>query len=333
MPLPVSRRTFLHVMTTGLTGAALATKSPAFAQDSPRPRLIDTPTLTIGIEESGDVNGFPVFLMHGWPDSVRAWDGVVPALTQAGYRTIVPHLRGFGPTRFREPSAFRGGEQAAIGQDLLDLADALRIQRFAVAGYDWGNRANCIAAALHAERVRCGVFIGGYTIQDTITPSQPGRPDRERALWYQWYLNTARGRAGPEKNRSAFCRLLWEEWSPNWRFSDRTYETTALAFENPDFVDVTVHSYRHRNGGAPGDPRFAERERQLAARPKISVPAIVLHGTSDRVTGAPPPDAADRASFTALVDRRVVEGGHFLPRENPEAVSTAVLEVLRLSAV
>jgi pimeloyl-ACP methyl ester carboxylesterase len=176
--------------------------------------------------------------------------------------------------------------------------------------------------------VRCGVFIGGYTVQDTLTPSQPGRPDRERALWYQWYFNTERGRAGLEKNRRALCRLLWEEWSPNWRFTDQVYDVTARSFENPDFVDVTIHSYRHRNGGAAGDPRFADMERQLAARPKVRVPAIVLHGATDGVAGTPPPDTADRNNFTALVDRRVVDGGHFLPRENPGAVASAMLALL-----
>ena len=326
------RRTFLRILATGVAGRVLWRAPLLQAQAAPRARLVETPTLAIGIEESGDPQGFPIVLLHGWPDDVRAWDGVGPELAKAGHRVIVPYLRGFGPTRFREASAFRGGEQAAIGQDLLDLADALKLPRFAVAGYDWGNRAACIAAALHPERVRAGVFIGGYTIQDTLAPSQPIAPDRERALWYQWYLNTERGRLGLAKNRRALCKLLWESWSPAWTFTDETFEKTALSFDNPDFVDVSVHSYRHRNGGAAGEPRFAEVERQLAARPKIIVPAITLYGTTDGVAGGPPPESADRTNFTNLLEHRVVDGaGHFPPREQPGAVAAAILESLKRS--
>lgn len=327
------RRTFLRVVAAGVAGRALSRTWPVQAQVVPAARLVETPTLTIGIEDSGDPRGFPVILLHGWPDDVHAWDEVVPELSRAGYRVVVPYLRGFGPTRFRQPSAFRGGEQAAVGQDLLDLADALQLQRFAVAGYDWGNRAACIVAALRPERVRCGVFIGGYSIQNTVAPSQPAAPEREQALWYQWYFNTERGRAGLARNRRSLCRLLWETWSPTWHFSDETYEKTAASFENPDFVDVTIHSYRHRNGGAPGDPQFADMERRLAERPKVAVPAIVMHGTADGVAGPPPAAAtADRNSFTGLLDRHVVDGaGHFLPRERPAAVASAILEALRRS--
>ncbi len=325
-----SRRRFLKTAATSIVGGAVARGLPARAQAVPRLRSVETPTLTIAIEESGDTQGFPTILLHGWPDDARAWDQVVPPLADAGYRTIVPYLRGFGPTRFRHPSALRGGEQAALSQDVLDLADALRLQRFAVAGYDWGNRAACIVAALHPERVRAGVFIGGYTIQDTVAPSQPAAPERERALWYQWYFNTERGRAGLAQSRRALCRLLWESWSPTWRFSNETFEKTATSFENPDFVDVTIHSYRHRNGGAPGEPRFAETERLLATRPRINVPASVMYGTADAVAGAPPAEANDRVSFPGLVERRVVEGaGHFLPREKPLEVASVLLQLLQ----
>jgi pimeloyl-ACP methyl ester carboxylesterase len=332
-----SRRTLLKA---GLALAALAGRRSAAAAGqgqaasttnaSARLRTIDTPILRIGFEESGNAQGFPIILLHGFPDDVRAWDGVAPPLVKDGYRVLVPYLRGYGTTRFRNLSGPRMAEQAAIGQDLIDFADALALPRFAVAGYDWGNRAACIAAALHPDRVRAAVFIGGYTIQDTISPPQPLAPDRERALWYQWYFNTERGRLGLAANRGPLCKLLWQLWSPTWHFTDATYNRTAPSFDNPDFVDCVIHSYRHRNLGAPGEPRFADVERRLAMRPKIDVPSIVLYGADDGV-GRPPADsAAERAPFTALKARRVISGaGHFLSREKPEVVASAILEVVR----
>lgn len=221
------------------------------------PQLVETPTLAIGYEENGNRSGFPVVLLHGFPDDVRAWDDVTPPLAKAGYRVLAPYLRGYGATHFRDSGAPRMAEQAALGQDLNDFADALGITRFAVAGYDWGGRAACIVSALHPERVRAAVFIGGYLIQDTITPSLPAAPETERALWYQWYFNTERGRTGLSQNRGGICHLLWETWSPSWRFTDETFNRTAVSFDNPDFVDVVIHSYRHRYGNAPGEARFA----------------------------------------------------------------------------
>ena len=242
----------------------------------------------------------------------------------------MPYLRGFGQTRFRDASAPRKAEQAAIGQDLIDFANALQIRRFAVAGYDWGGRAACIASALYPDRVRAAVFIGGYTIQNTISPPPPADPETERALWYQWYFNTERGRAGLAANRRDLCRLLWQTWSPDWHFSDETFHRTAVSFDNPDFVDVVVHSYRHRYGNAPGEPRFQEVENRLAQRPKIHVPAIVLYGANDGVALKPPDVALDQGSFTSLVMRDVVAGaGHFLPREKPEATWSAMLKLLQ----
>ena len=326
-----SRRRFLKGVAAGALASALARRRNAWAQarTAPRTGAVQTPILNIGFEESGDVLGFPIILLHGFPDDVGASDEVAAPLASKGYRIIVPYLRGYGATRFREPSAPRMAEQAAIGQDLIDLADAAGLSRFAVAGYDWGNRAACIAAALHPERVRAAVLIGGYTIQDTLAPPQPAAPERERALWYQWYFNTARGRAGLERNRRGICRLLWETWSPTWHFTDETFDRTAASFDNPDFVECVIHSYRHRNGNAPGEPRFTGVERQLAQRPKIAVPSIVLYGADDGL-GPPPADTpAERASFTARVAREVVAGaGHFLPREKPGVVSSAMLELL-----
>jgi pimeloyl-ACP methyl ester carboxylesterase len=330
--MPRSRRDFLKmgIAAGAMTRTIANGRARAQGSAAPLPRSVQTPVLNIGFEESGDPRGFPIILLHGFPDDVHAWDAVAPPLAGTGYRVIVPYLRGYGSTRFRDAAAPRMGEQAAIGQDLVDLADALGLPRFAVAGYDWGNRAACVAAALHPERVRAAVLIGGYTIQDTVSPPQPAAPDREQALWYQWYFNTERGRAGLAANRRPLCRLLWQLWSPTWRFTDDTYNRTAPSFDNPDFVDVVIHSYRHRNMNAPGEPRFAAVERQLATRPTIKVPSIILLGADDGVGGPPPADApAERASFSALAARRIVSGaGHFLPREKPEVVSSALLEIL-----
>jgi pimeloyl-ACP methyl ester carboxylesterase len=328
-----SRRGFLK--SSGLAAGAFvgdfAGVRPIWAQTgiNPTERTIQTPFLTVGFEESGNTRGFPIILLHGFPDDVRAWDEVAAALANAGYRVLVPYLRGYGRTRFRDTVGPRMAEQAAIGQDVIDFADALGLSRFAVAGYDWGGRAACIAAALHRERVRAAVLIGGYSIQNTLGPSRPAAPATERALWYQWYFNTERGREGLEVNRRGICRLLWDTWSPTWHFTDETFNRTAMSFDNPDFVDVVIHSYRHRNLNAPGDPRFAAMERQLAERPKIEVPSIVLYGADDGI-GRPPTDTpAERAPFTALVARQVVAGaGHFLPREKPSVVSSAMLAVL-----
>jgi pimeloyl-ACP methyl ester carboxylesterase len=293
-------------------------------------KSIDTPVLSIAYEESGDALGLPVVLLHGFPDDVRAWDDVVPPLARAGHRVLVPYLRGYGFTRFLSASTPRMAEQAAIGQDLIDFADALKLSRFAVAGYDWGGRAAGIAAALHPDRVQAAVLIAGYSIQNIFSAPQPGPPEAERRIWYQWYFNTERGRAGLKANRAAFCKLLWQEWSPTWKFTDDTYNRTAPSFDNPDFVDIVIHSYRHRLGNAPGEPRFEAVERQLAERPKITVPTIVLHGADDALDRAPAAiTAAERASFTSLIARQIVPGsGHFMPREKPGAVSSAILELL-----
>lgn len=293
--------------------------------------MIETPVLNIGYEDTGNAQGFPVILLHGFPDDVRAWDEVTPRLSKAGYRILTPYLRGYGPTRFRDPAAPRMAEQAAIGQDLIDFADALKLPQFAVAGYDWGGRAACITAALHPDRVRAAVLIGGYSIQDTVNvaASPPGAPQVERALWYQWYFNTERGRAGLTANRRGICRLLWESWSPDWRFTDETFERTAASFDNPDFVEVVIHSYRHRWGNAPGEARFTAVEKALAQRPRISPPTIVLHGANDGIVRPPADSPTERAMFTSLRARRVIPGaGHFLPRENPAVVSSALLELL-----
>ena len=326
----VERRTFLRQVAL----AALAARwsaARALAQGArAATRTIETDALSIAYEEQGDPDGFPIILLHGFPDDVRAYDEVVPPLLRAGYRTLAPYLRGHGPTRFRDPGVARTAEQAALGQDVIDFADALRLPRFAVAGYDWGGRAAAIAAALHPGRVRAVVLVAGYTIQNTVAPSRPVSAEAAQRLWYQWYFNTEQGRAGLAANRRDICRHLWRQISPTWRFSDGTFDRTAPSFDNPDFVDVVIHSYRHRVGNAPGEARFKDTEVRLAERPPITVPSIVLYGADDGIV-RPTADAsaAERAVFVDLVARRVVPGvGHFMPREAPAEMSSALLQLL-----
>jgi pimeloyl-ACP methyl ester carboxylesterase len=327
-----SRREFLK--TAGVVGAAVAgpagaARPAAQPRSGPVVRMARTAVLDIGYEEHGDPAGFPIMLLHGFPYDVRSWDGVVPPLTAAGHRVLVPYLRGYGPTRFRDAAAPRMGEQAALAQDVIDLADALGLEQCALAGFDWGNRAACIAAIRHPERVRAQVAIGGYSVQNTVTPGRPGSAAGEARLWYQWYFNTERGRAGLEANRRDICRHLWNTWSPGWEYTDDGFDRSAVSFDNPDFVDVVIHSYRHRHVNAPGEDRFLAVERQLAERPPIPVPAIVLRGVESGF-GRPSADpSGDQARFPALVARRLVQGaGHDLPAHRPDAVSDALLELL-----
>jgi pimeloyl-ACP methyl ester carboxylesterase len=294
----------------------------------PERLLVRTPELEIACESWGDPAGFPIVLLHGFPDDARAWDEVAAPLARAGHRALAPYLRGCGPTRFLGPGAPRMAQQAAIGQDVLDLIDALRLDRVALAGYDWGGRAACIAAILAPERVRALVTVGGYNVQNTVQPAGPASAVEERAYWYQWYFNTERGRAGLTRNRRDICRLLWREWSPSWRFDDAEFERTAASFDNPDWVPTVIHSYRHRHGNAPGDPRFDAIEHRLASRPPITVPTVILEGADDTV-GPPWRSEAHMGQFHAGTERRVIDGvGHFMPREKPSAMADALLGLL-----
>lgn len=293
---------------------------------------VRTPTLEIGYEEWGDAGGAPVVLLHGFPDDAHAWDAVAPPLTARGCRVFAPYLRGYGPTRFLDPAAPRMAQQAALGQDLLEFLDALGIERAALAGYDWGGRAACIAAILAPARVRALVTIGGYNVQNTLAPPRPAAAEDERGYWYQWYFNTERGRVGLEQNRREICRLLWRDWSPGWRFDDATFERAAVAFDNPDFVPVVIHSYRHRHRNAPSDPRFDAVEGRLAERPRIEVPSVILHGRDDGVD-APRHSEKHPALFPDGTERHVIpDAGHFLPREQPGAVVDALLSLLARTA-
>jgi pimeloyl-ACP methyl ester carboxylesterase len=293
----------------------------------PAVKTIRTKVLEIGYHESGDSAGFPIILLHGFPDDAHAYDGVAPVLAKSGYRALAVYLRGYGPTRFLSPDTPRSGQQAALGLDLLDFMDALSIDRAVLGGYDWGGRAACVVAALRPERTRALMSINGYNIQNIAAALQPAAPAQELRHWYQWYFNTERGRAGLTANRHELCKLLWRLWSPNWQFTDDAYDTTAASFENPDFVDVVIQSYRHRHRNAPGDPALAPIEALLAAQPAIAVPTIVLHGEADGV-GPVASSESHAKHFTSSYERRVIPvAGHFLPNEAPEAIVQAIVDL------
>jgi pimeloyl-ACP methyl ester carboxylesterase len=291
-----------------------------------------TTVLDIAYEESGPVDGVPVVLLHGFPYAPRAFDGVVPLLAAQGCRTIVPYLRGYGPTRFLSADTPRSGEQAALGNDLKELMDALRIERAVLAGYDWGGRAACVVAALWPQRVIGLVTGGGYNMHDVAGSAQPAAAEQEHRYWYQYYFCTPRGVAGLTQNRRDIARLLWTLWSPHWSFDDATFEASAQAFDNPDFVDVVIHSYRVRYGYVAGDPALAGLEAQLAARPKIAVPTITLQGDD---MGTVPPEAslAHARYFTGSYERRVIPRvGHNIPQEAPQATADAVMTLVKASS-
>ena len=290
-------------------------------------QTVRTPTLEIAYQESGPADGQPVILLHGWPSDPHDWDAVAPPLASHGFRVLAPWLRGYGPTRFLDAATPRSGQQAALGADVRDFMDALGIRNAWLAGYDWGGRAACVTAALWPERVRGLVSITGYNIQNIPNAGKPASAEQENRYWYQWYFQTERGRAGLQQNRRDICRLLWQLWSPNWQFNDATFEATAQSFDNPDFVDVTIQSYRHRYANAPGDPTLEPFEQRLAQQPPITVPTIVLHGACDGVGPAAQSETHAR-HFTAHYARRVIPvAGHFLSRETPEAVVRAIREL------
>lgn len=310
------------------TPAQNAARAPSSKRLEPL-RSIDAGVLKIAYYEAGPADGPVVMLMHGFPYDIHAYVDVAPQLTAEGCRVIVPYLRGYGLTRFRDKATRRSGEQAAIGADLMALMDALGIKRAVFAGYDWGGRAACIGAALWPERCIGLVSVNGYNIQDIAKAMVPARPDREVALWYQYYFQLERGRAGLATDRRGIAKLLWQQWSPNWHFDDACFERTAVALDNPDYVEVVIHSYRHRYGLAEGDPQYADLERRLAAQPVITVPTITLDGDGDGVS--PATDGSKSAPKFAgrRVHRVVPRAGHNLPQEEPEAFAAAVLELIK----
>jgi pimeloyl-ACP methyl ester carboxylesterase len=290
---------------------------------------VRTPFLDVAYEQSGPASSVPVVLLHGFPYDIRAFDEVVSLVNAAGFRTIVPYLRGYGPTRFWSAETMRSGQQAALGQDLLDLLNVLRIEKAVLGGYDWGGRAACVVSALSPERVQGLVSCVGYNIQDIPNSTKPASPEQEARLWYQYYFHTERGRNGLTERRADLCRLLWKMWSPTWTFDDATFDRSALAFDNDDFVDIVIHSYMHRSGSVAGDPRYLDLEVLLAAQPRIDVPTIVLHGDVDGVTPARGSETHGQY-FTADYERRLLANvGHNVPQEAPQSFADAVLELCR----
>ena len=291
-------------------------------------RHVQAGVLNIAYLELGPADGPPVILLHGFPYDVHSYDAASERLAAAGRRVIVPFLRGYGPTRFLSPSIPRVGQQAALGSDLLALLDALRIGRATLAGYDWGGRGACVAAALWPERVHGLVTCGtAYNVQNADTTKVPVAPGAERRHWYWYYLNSERGQAALAANRRGLCRFLWENFSPTWSFGDATYDQTAAAFDNPDFVDVVLHSYRTRIGAVPGDPALDSLERRLASQPQITVPTVALAGADD---GVDPPEPLDKIAphFSDLRQQAALPGvGHNLPQEAPAAFCDAVMSL------
>ena len=292
-------------------------------------RHVDAGVLNIAYYEDGPADGPAVMLTHGFPYDIHSFVDVAPQLAAQGCRVIVPYVRGYGPTRFLDAATPRSGEQAAVGADLIALMDALGIKRAVVAGFDWGGRAACVVAALWPERCIGLVSVNSYLIQNLAKAMVPAKAQFEAAYWYQYYFQIERGRAGLAANRREIARLLWQQWSPHWHFDEACFERTVIAHDNPDYVDVVIHSYRHRYGLANGDPRYADLQRRLAALPTISVPTITLDGDADGV--APATDgSASAAKFTGGRSHRVIPGaGHNLPQEEPEAFVATVMELVK----
>jgi pimeloyl-ACP methyl ester carboxylesterase len=282
--------------------------------------------LDVAVERSGTRGGWPVVLLHGFPYDARSYDQVAATLAEAGADVVVPYLRGYGGTRFSDAATMRSGQQAALAHDLLELIDALGLAGPIVAGYDWGGRAACLVSALWPDRVRALVTASGYNVQAISAEAAPKPPATERTFWYQYYLHTERGRAGLATYRAEYARLLWQDWSPTWAFTDADFESTRTSFDNTDFVDVVVHSYRHRYGLVDGDPAYQATEDCIAGQPVITVPTIVLDGRQDTVT-PPRPREQHEPHFARLVDYRLADAGHNAPQEDPIEFARAVTDL------
>ena len=297
------------------------------AQPFRTPKQIEAGVLNVGYVEQGRLDAPPVVLLHGWPYDICSYADVAPLLASAGYRVIIPYLRGFGSTRFISDKTPRNGQQAALAVDTIALMDALRIDRAVVAGFDWGARTADIVAALWPQRCQALVSVSGYLIGSRQAGSRPLPPKSELQWWYQYYFATERGRAGYEKYRRDFAKLIWSIASPKWAFTDETFDRSAAAFDNPDHVGIVIDNYRWRLGLSAGESKYDDLEKQLAAGPLISVPTITLEGDAN---GAPHPEPGSySAKFSGKYQHRTITGGvgHNLPQEAPQAFADAVLEV------
>jgi pimeloyl-ACP methyl ester carboxylesterase len=341
-----TRRRFLAAGAMTLAAAQLGMVGSAAAQSSKaRPSIptlkpgthtslgplkqVDAGLLNVGYAEAGPASGPAVILLHGWPYDIHSYVDVAPLLATAGYRVIVPYLRGYGTTRFLSDDTFRNGQPSAVAVDTLELMDALKIEKAILAGFDWGARSVDIIAALWPERCKALVAVSGYLIGSQEAGRMPLPPKAELEWWYQYYFATERGRAGYDKYRRDFAKLIWQNASPKWKFSDATFDRSAAAFNNPDHVDIVVHNYRWRLGLANGEAKYDDLERRLAEGPVITVPTITLEGDAN---GAPHPDASAYAKkFSGKYSHRVIGGGigHNLPQEAPRAFAKAVVDVDR----
>jgi len=290
-------------------------------------KQIDAGVLNVGYAEAGPADGRVVILLHGWPYDIYSYVDVAPLLASAGYRVIIPYLRGYGTTRFLASETVRNGQQSVIAVDIIALMDALKIEKATIAGYDWGARTANIIAALWPERCKAMVSVSGYLIGSVAANKMPLPPKAELQWWYQYYFATERGRAGYEQYRHDFAKLIWQIASPKWDFDDATFDRSAAAFDNPDHVSIVIHNYRWRLGLAEGEPKYDELEKRLAEGPVISVPTITLEGDAN---GAPHPDPSSYAKkFSGKYANRIITGGvgHNLPQEAPQAFAEAVVEV------
>jgi pimeloyl-ACP methyl ester carboxylesterase len=341
---PLDRRRFLAGMATAVAGAQLGAID--LAQSQPRAaahppagspnaglasfdslKQVDAGELSVGYAEVGPPGGPAVILLHGWPYDIHSFVDVAPLLASAGYRVIVPHLRGYGSTRFLSSGTFRNGQPAAMASDIIALMDALRIRQAIVGGFDWGARTAAIVSALWPERCKALVAVSGYLIGNQQAGKTPLPPRAEFQWWYQFYFATDRGRDGYEKYRDDFAKLIWQLASPKWNFDDATFARSAKSLANPDHVAIVIHNYRWRLGIAEGEPRYADHENRLAEAPVITVPTITLEGDAN---GAPHPEpSAYAAKFAGWYAHRLITGGigHNLPQEAPKAFADAILEV------
>jgi len=316
-----------HPQSTKTNAAVVPSIKPGTYTSLGALKQIDAGVLNIGYAEAGPTEGSPVILLHGWPYDIHSFVDVAPALAAAGYRVIVPYLRGYGPTRFLASDTLRNGQPSALAVDTISLMNALKIEKAILAGFDWGARTANIVAALWPERTKAMVSVSGYLISSQEAGKMPLPPRNELEWWYQYYFATERGRAGYDKYRRDFAKLIWQIASPQWRFDDATFDRSAAAFNNPDHVSIVIHNYRWRLALAEGEPKYDDLERRLATGPVITVPTITLQGDAD---GAPHPDPSSYAKkFSGKYSHRLIKGGigHNLPQEAPQAFAQAVVEV------